>query len=56
MYAQFTRERDLFTNCIEDFKEDNLMGLETCKDMKQWYEKAHQALEWIDYINKVQKG
>jgi hypothetical protein len=32
------------------------MGLETCKDMQRWYEKAHQALEWIDYINEVQKG
>jgi hypothetical protein len=32
------------------------MGLETYKCMQRWYEKAHQALERIDYINKVQKG
>jgi hypothetical protein len=56
MYAQFTRERDLFTARIVDFQEDTLMGLATCKDMQRWYEKAHQALEWIDYINEVQKG
>jgi hypothetical protein len=56
MYAQFKRERDLFTARIVDFQEDTLMGLATCKDMQRWYEKAHQALEWIDYINEVQKG
>jgi hypothetical protein len=32
------------------------MGLATCKDMQQWYEKAHQALEQIDYISQVKKG
>jgi hypothetical protein len=32
------------------------MGLETCKYVQRWYEKAHQALELIDYINAVQKG
>jgi hypothetical protein len=56
MYAQFTSERDLFTACIIDFQEDTLTGLATCKDMQRWYEKAHQALEWIDYINEVHKG
>jgi hypothetical protein len=55
-YAQFTSERNLFTACIADFQEDTLMGMETCKDMQRWYEKAHQALEQIDYINEVQKG
>jgi hypothetical protein len=55
-YAQFTNERNLFTTCIADFQEDTLMGLETCKDMQRWYEKAHQALERIDYISAVQKG
>jgi hypothetical protein len=50
MYAQFTSERDLFTAHIADFKEDTFMGLETYKDMQRWYEKAHQALEHIDYI------
>jgi hypothetical protein len=45
MYAKFTRERDLFTAHIVDFQEDTLMGLTTCKYMKQWYEKTHQALE-----------
>jgi hypothetical protein len=56
MYAQFTSERDLFTARIADFQEDTLMGLATYKYMQRWYEKAHQALEWIDYINEVQKG
>ena len=56
MYVQFTRERDLFAAHIMDFQEDTLMGLATCKGMKRWYEKAHQALERIDYINKVQKS
>ena len=32
------------------------MALEMCKDMEIWYEKAHQAVERIDYINTVQKG
>jgi hypothetical protein len=32
------------------------MGLEPCKDMQRWYEKEHQALKRIDYINVVQKG
>jgi hypothetical protein len=32
------------------------MGITTYKDMQRWYGKAHQALEWIDYINEVQKG
>jgi hypothetical protein len=55
-YAQFTSERNLFTVCIADFQEDTLMGLETCKDMERWYEKAYQAVERIDYISAVQKG
>jgi hypothetical protein len=55
-YAHFTSERNLFTTCIADFQEDTLMGMETCKDMQRWYEKAHQALEQIDYISEVQKG
>jgi hypothetical protein len=56
MYAQFTSERDLFTARIADFQEDTLMGLPTYKDMQRWYEKAHQALEQIDYINEVSEG
>jgi hypothetical protein len=32
------------------------MELETCKDMEIWYDKAHQAVEIIDYIGVVQKG
>jgi hypothetical protein len=32
------------------------MALTTCKDTKRWYEKAHQAVEIIDYISVVQKG
>jgi hypothetical protein len=31
------------------------MGLENYKYVKRWYEKAHQALEWIDYISATQK-
>jgi hypothetical protein len=34
MYAQFTRERDLFTAHIDDFQEYILMGLEISKEMK----------------------
>ena len=55
-YAKFTNERHLFTIGIVDFQEDTLTKLETCKDMERWYEKAHQAVERIDYINSVQKG
>jgi hypothetical protein len=32
------------------------MALETCRDVERWYEKAHQEVERIDYINTVQKG
>jgi hypothetical protein len=32
------------------------MALATCKDMERWYEKEHQAMKWIDYINTVQQG
>jgi hypothetical protein len=53
-YVQFTRESNLFTACIANFQEDTLMGLTTCKDVHRWYEKEHQALEWIDYISEVQ--
>jgi hypothetical protein len=45
MYGKFRRERDLFTARIADLQEDTLMGMETCKDMQRWFEKAHQALE-----------
>jgi hypothetical protein len=55
-YAKFTNERHLFTAGIVDFQEDTLMALATCKDVERWYEKAHQAVERIDYINVVQKG
>jgi DNA repair ATPase RecN len=44
-YEQFKNERNLFTTCRAKFQEDTLMGLETCKDMHRWYEKAHRALE-----------
>jgi hypothetical protein len=52
----FISERNLFIACIAEFQEDTLMGHETCKDTHRWYENAHQALEWIDYISEVQKG
>jgi hypothetical protein len=45
MYAQFTRERELFIACITDFQEDNLMRLATYKYMQRWHEKENQALE-----------
>ena len=32
------------------------MALATCKDMERWYEKEHQYVERIDYINLVQQG
>jgi hypothetical protein len=32
------------------------MALVTCKDMERWYEKKHQDVERIDYINIVQRG
>jgi hypothetical protein len=56
MYGKFRRERDLFTARIADLQEDTLMGMATCKDMQRWFEKAHQALERIDYISEIQKG
>jgi hypothetical protein len=55
-YAKFTNERHLFTVGIADFQEDTLMALATCKDVERWYEKAHQVVERIDYINMIQKG
>jgi hypothetical protein len=55
-YAKFTNERYLFTADIDDFQEDTLMALETLKDVKRWYEKDHQVVERIYYINAVQKG
>jgi hypothetical protein len=56
VYGKFTNERHLFTTMIANFQEDTLMALETCKDVERWYEKAHQAMERIDYITAVQKG
>jgi hypothetical protein len=55
-YNKFTNERHLFTAGITDFQEDTLMALATCKDMERWYEKAHQVVERIDYINVVHQG
>ena len=50
------REIHLVTTCVDNYQEDTLMALETCKDVDRWYEKAYQAVERIDYINVVQKG
>ena len=55
-YSKFTNERHLFTARIVNFQEDTIMVLATCKDMEIWYEKSHQAVERIDYINVVQQG
>jgi hypothetical protein len=55
-YRKFTNERHLFTARISDFQEDTLMSLVNYKDMEIWYEKAHQEVERIDYINAVKKG
>jgi hypothetical protein len=55
-YNKFTDERHLFTARIVELQEDTLMALATCKDMERWYEKAHQAVERIDYISAVQQG
>jgi hypothetical protein len=55
-YIKFTNEQNLFTAGIANFQEDTLMVLTTCKYVERWYEKAHQAVERIDYINAVQKG
>jgi hypothetical protein len=55
-YNKFTNERHLFTAGIADFQEDTPMVLGTCKNVKRWHEKAHQAVERIDYISAVQKG
>jgi hypothetical protein len=55
-YNKFANERHLFTARIPEYQEDTLMVLETCKDMDRWYEKVHQAVERIDYINVVQQG
>jgi hypothetical protein len=55
-YSKFTNEWHLFTIGIVDFQEDIIMVLVTCKDMERWYDKAHQAVERIDYISAVQQG
>jgi hypothetical protein len=55
-YSKFIDERHLLTARIVDLQEDTLMALATCKDMEMWYEKAHQAMERIDYISAVQQG
>jgi uncharacterized protein YaeQ len=55
-YAKFMNERHLFTAGIADLQEDTLMALANSKDVERWYEKAHQAVERIDYISAVQKG
>ena len=55
-YAKFTNERHLFTVGITNFQEDTLMALATWKDVEMWYEKYHQVIERIDYINAIQKG
>jgi hypothetical protein len=54
-YANFTRERHLFTAGIANFQEDTLMEMTTCKDVERWYEKTYQIVEIIDYISIVQK-
>jgi hypothetical protein len=55
-YAKFMNEQHPYTAGIFSFQEDTLMELATYKDVERWYEKAHQELERIDYINVVQKG
>jgi hypothetical protein len=55
-YNKFSSERHLLAIGITNFQEDTLMALEMCKDVEIWYEKSHQAVESIDYINAVQKG
>jgi hypothetical protein len=55
-YNKFTNERHFFITGIAEFQEVTLMVLVTCKDVEIWYEKAHQEVERIDYINMVQKG
>jgi hypothetical protein len=52
-YNKFTDERHLFTTRIIELQEDTLMEMTMCKDMERWYEKAHQAVERIDYISTV---
>ena len=32
------------------------MALATCKDMEQWYEKAQQEVERLEYIEAVQQN
>jgi hypothetical protein len=54
VYSKFMNERHLFTAGIVDFQEYTLMVMVTCKDMERWYDKAHQEMERIDYINVVQ--
>jgi hypothetical protein len=52
-YYKFTNKRHLLTAGIVDFQEDTLIALATCKDMEIWYEKAHQAVERIEYISVI---
>jgi hypothetical protein len=54
-YEKFTSERHLLTVGIDDFQGDTLMVLATYKDVERWYEKSHQEVERIDYINEIKK-
>jgi hypothetical protein len=55
-YSKFTSERHLFNAGIADFQEDTLMVMTMWKYMEIWYDKSHQEVERIDYINEVKKG
>jgi hypothetical protein len=55
-YKQFTKERHLFIAKIDDFQEDTLMALATCKDMERWYQRVQQAVERLKYIDAVRQG
>jgi hypothetical protein len=49
-YDEFKKGRKLLISNIDKFQEDTLMEVATCKEMEQWYEKAHQAMERLEFI------
>jgi hypothetical protein len=56
VYDEFKKERHLLTENIDEFQEDTLMALTTCKEMERWYERAQQVVERLEYIEADQEG
>jgi hypothetical protein len=53
VYNEFNKEINLLIENIDEFQEDTLMALAACKEMERWYERVHQAVERLEYIEAV---